>query len=200
MRVRAGDDYVAYVRRVLSNQPPEPARFPEYDLRMFADLAEMRRELARREDEVGLARLVAGYAWPWKTKRDSSAFDIEIDGLQLRWNSTETDWVGSRNSVHEVGSIHTIQGYDLNYAGVIIGPDLRYDASRRALAFDRSSYFDRRGKQNNRARGITYSDDNLLEFVTNIYAVLLTRGIQGTYVYVCDQALRQYLGPFLGAG
>jgi DUF2075 family protein len=197
MRVRAGDDYVAYVRRVLSNQPPEPADFPDYDLRMFTDLAEMRRELARREDEVGLARLVAGYAWPWKTKRDSSAFDIEIDGLRLRWNSTETDWVGSRNSVNEVGSIHTIQGYDLNYAGVIVGPDLRYDAVRRTLAFDRSNYFDRRGKQNNRRQGITYSDDDLLEFVANIYAVLLTRGIQGTYVYVCDRALREYLKPFL---
>jgi DUF2075 family protein len=184
---------------VLSDNPPRPAEFPGYDLRGFTNLAEMRRELALREAEVGLARLVAGYAWPWRTKRDASAFDLEIDGLQLRWNGTETDWVGSRNSVNEVGSIHTIQGYDLNYAGVIIGPDLRYDAKRRTLAFDRSNYFDRRGKQNNRARGITYSDDDLLRFVTNIYAVLLTRGILGTYVYVCDRALRDYLGRFVPA-
>jgi DUF2075 family protein len=52
------------------------------------------------------------------------AYDIEVDGLKLRWNGTDVDWVNSRNSLDEVGSIHTIQGYDLNYAGVIIGRDL----------------------------------------------------------------------------
>jgi DUF2075 family protein len=92
--------------------------------------------------------------------------------------------------VNEVGSIHTVQGYDLNYAGVIIGPDIGYDDVTGRLVFNRDSYFDKKGKENNRRLGITYSDEDLVEFVKNIYRVLLTRGIRGTYVYICDQSLR----------
>jgi len=146
---------------------------------------------------VGLARVVAGYAWEWKSKNDKTAYDIEVDGVQLRWNSTQTDWIASKGSLDEVGSIHTVQGYDLNYAGVIIGPDLRYDADAGRMFVDRASYFDAAGKQNNKVLGKTYSDDDLLEFIENIYAVLLTRGIRGTYVYVCDPALREYLGGYI---
>src|SRR5690606_7907443 len=135
--------------------------------------------LRLQEDTHGLARLVAGYAWPWRSRKDPDAYDIEIDGLQFRWNSTDVDWVNSAKSVEEVGSIHTVQGYDLNYAGVIIGPDLRWDPVRERLYFDRRNYFDTKGMENNKQLGITYSDEDLLRYVANVYAVLLTRGILG---------------------
>ena len=101
--------------------------------------------------------------------------------------------MSSKSSADEVGVIHTIQGYDLNYAGVIIGPDLRYDAAAGRMYFDRSNYFDPTAANNMRKRGITFSDDEILGLVRNIYAVLLTRGMRGTYVYVCDEALRAHL-------
>jgi DUF2075 family protein len=88
-----------------------------------------------------------------------------------------------------------VQGNDLNYAGVIIGNDLRYDPIRGRLFFDRASYFDTKGKENNPRLGVVYTDDDLLTFVTNIYGVLLTRGMLGTYVYVRDPALREHLRP-----
>lgn len=196
MRVHAGADYVSYVRRIFSPEPPEPERFPGYDLRMFDDLAQMFQYIRDQDDAHGLARIVAGYAWPWRSRRDASAYDIELDGIKLRWNSTDVDWVSSTGSRDEVGSIHTIQGYDLNYAGVIIGKDLRYDPRARRLIFDRANYFDSKGKENNRARGIIYTDDDILRLVTNIYSVLMTRGMLGTYVYVCDDHLRHYLRRF----
>ncbi|WP_257954616.1 DUF2075 domain-containing protein [Nocardioides sp. B-3] len=124
MRVRAGEDYVGYVREVLSDLPPERREFADYDLRFFDDLTLMRDELPERDAEVGLARLVAGFAWPWISRRDKAAYDIEIDDVRIRWNQTDLDWVSSKTSINEVGVIHTIQGYDLNYAGVIIGKDL----------------------------------------------------------------------------
>lgn len=203
MRVQAGSDYVAYVRRILdttttSTLPPVAAEvFEGYDFRMFDSVSEMRAEIRRKDAAVGLSRLLAGYAWAWKTKTDKTLYDIEIDGCQLRWNSTQTDWIASPKSVDEVGSIHTVQGYDLNYAGVIIGPDLRFDPVAGKLVIDRGSYFDKKGKENNPVLGKTYTDDDLLRFITNIYAVLLTRGIRGTYVYVCDPALRAYLCGFI---
>ena len=204
MRVKAGSDYVNYVRRVLGTASTSDVQhaltresFDGYDLRLFDSVAEMRDEIRRMDAHSGLSRLVAGFAWEWKSKNDKSAYDIEIDGCQLRWNSVATDWIASSNSLDEVGSIHTVQGYDLNYAGVIIGPDLRYNAATGRLFIDRGSYFDKKGKENNPRLGKVYSDDDLLRFVSNIYAVLLTRGIQGTFVYACDPALQAYLREYL---
>ena len=204
MRVQAGADYVGYIRRLLGtgsmgSGPLVPKTFEGYDFRMFDDIAAMHAQIRRKDAEVGLSRLLAGFAWPWTTKTDKTAYDIEIDGTALRWNSTQTDWIASSKSLDEVGSIHTVQGYDLNYAGVVIGPDLRYDPIRRSVFVDRDSYFDKKGKENNRVLGKTYDDDDLLRFVSNIYAVLLTRGIRGTYVYVCDPALRAYLHKYVAS-
>jgi DUF2075 family protein len=198
MRVKAGADYVGYIRRILGsiNRDLRPESFDGYDLRFFDSVAEMRDEIHGREADVGLSRLLAGYAWRWKSKNDKSAFDIEEQGQRFRWNSIQTDWVASPNSLSEVGSIHTVQGYDLNYAGVIIGPDLRYDPVNDKLFIDRASYFDAKGKENNPTLGKTYTDDDLLRYISNIYAVLLTRGMLGTYLYVSDPHLREYLRPF----
>lgn len=206
MRVQAGSDYVAYVRRILGSsatadqlRPPSTEQFEGYDLRMYESVEDMRAEIFRKDEEAGLSRMLAGFAWPWVSKNDKTAYDIEIEGYQFRWNSTQTDWVASPKSLEEVGSIHTVQGYDLNYAGVIIGPDLRYDAKTGRLFVDRASYFDKKGKENNKVLQKKYTDEDLLRFVRNIYAVLLTRGIRGTLVYVCDPALREYLRTFIPA-
>ncbi|MGW9113503.1 DNA/RNA helicase domain-containing protein [Microbacterium sp. NPDC055683] len=196
MRVRAGADYVDAIRRMLRGE--DGARLTadavgEYELRFFDDLGEMREAIRRRDAEHGLARLVAGYAWDWRSRRDPAAHDIELDGVALRWNSTDKDWINAPGSLDEVGSIHTVQGYDLNYAGVIIGPDLRLDPASGRLRVDRDAYRDKKGKENNPALGIVYSDDDLLQYIRNIYGVLLTRGIRGTFVYVCDPALREWM-------
>ncbi|WZH53383.1 MAG: DUF2075 domain-containing protein [Nocardioides alkalitolerans] len=196
LRVRSGD-YVEYVRQVLGPRPPEKRiDFGNYDLRMFDEMSEMLAAIRERNTEEGLARVVAGYAWPWNSKKDRTRADLVFDDIELQWNSRVVDWVDSPRSVNEVGSIHTIQGYDLNYAGVIIGRDLRYDEASGTLRFDRSHYFDKKGVQNNPGQVLT--EQELLDFVLNIYAVLLTRGIRGTYLYVVDDALRRYLRKHLG--
>lgn len=196
MRVQAGANYVGYVRAVLSNTPPEPRLFPGYDLRFFDDLAEMRHQIREREREVGLARMVAGFAWPWTSKRNKDAYDIVIDGVSMRWNGTDVDWVNTPGSVDEVGVIHTIQGYDLNYAGVIIGPDLQFDPARGRLVFNRADYYDPTAANNMPRRGISFTDNEILGLVENIYTVLLTRGMLGTYIYVCDAPLRERVRRF----
>lgn len=196
LRVASGD-YVEYVRQVLSPQPPSSRLdFGGYDVRLFDEVSDMLTEVRARNAEAGLARVVAGYAWPWHSKKDKMRADIVFDDIRLQWNTRVVDWVDSPKSVDEVGSIHTIQGYDLNYAGVIIGRDLRYDEQAEVLRFDRQHYFDKKGMQNN--PGQTLTEQDLLEFVLNIYAVLMTRGIRGTYLYVVDDALRSYLRRYLG--
>lgn len=193
MRVEAGADYVEFIRAILRGEDPSRPDFGAYDLRFFDDLGEMRQAIRDKDAEVGLSRLVAGYAWDWRSKRDAAAFDIHLDGERMRWNRTDKDWINSPGSLEEVGSIHTVQGYDLNYAGVIIGPDLRLDPETGAIVVDRENYRDKKGKENTGHLKGAFSDDDLLVFVRNIYGVLLTRGMRGTFVYVCDDRLREHL-------
>lgn len=196
MRIEGGADYIDYVGRVLNGTQAIPETFGNYNVRFYDDVGSMRAAILQKDRDHGLCRMVAGYAWPWISKEDPEAHDITLDGVGLTWNRTASDWINSATSVEEVGSIHTVQGYDLNYAGVIIGADLGFESFSRKMVFNRESYHDKKGKENNPRLGIVYSDDDLLDYVKNIYRVLLTRGIRGTFVYVVDPHLREYLRPF----
>lgn len=187
MRVSAGDDYLEFARDLLTENPQHPSVPSSYDLRFFDDLHEMRTLIEQREEEVGLSRMVAGYAWPWASKGDlteDAPYDIELDGARVRWNRTHIDWISSPTSHEEVGCVHTTQGYDLNYAGVIIGPDIRWDEATQQIVAVRESHFDPEVRT-------VRDQDELLEYIRNAYYVLLTRGMRGTYIYVCDPALRE---------
>ena len=94
--------------------------------------------------------------------------------------------------MNEIGCIHTVQGYDLNYLGVIIGEDIKYDSETKHIYADKNCYFDQQGKS-----GVAEDPEALREYLTNIYLTLMTRGIRGTYVYVCDPALREYMSQFI---
>jgi len=193
MRVSGGTDYIEFVGRLLRGADVGPAlNFGDYDLKFFENFADMKKAIEEKNAEVGLSRILAGFAWPWRSKSEGIDYDIEIEGIRMPWNRRNFDWVNSPTSSEEVGSIHTIQGYDLNYAGVIIGRDLYFDPELQEIRFSRENYFDKKGKENNPTLGIKYTDADLLKYVTSIYRVLLTRGIKGTYIYVHDENLRDY--------
>lgn len=200
LRVRAGGDYVEYVRDILAGTPRRPLHFDDYDLRFFDDPAEMHAAVRERDGKVGLSRMLSGFAWPHvsRHRERSHVHDITIGDYSVQWNRDVKDWVNSPSSLDEAGSIYTIQGYDLNIAGVIIGPDLVFREGR--IRLDPKNYFDPRGNQrNNNLRGLTYTDDDIQALVENIYTVLLTRGIGGTYLHVVDEALREHLRPYFPA-
>lgn len=198
MRLLGGEDYIEYVASVFNGDNPSPRHtFGEYDLRFFDDFSEMHALIQKLDKEFTLSRLVAGYGWKWISKGGKKPFDFEIQGEQLTWNRTATDWINSPTSSQEVGSIHTVQGYDLNYAGVIVGPELSFDSQARRITFVRDNYADAKGKQNNPNKQFT--DVELFEFVANVYRVLMTRGIKGTFLYVVDPNLRDYLRQFFSA-
>ncbi|MCM3330690.1 DUF2075 domain-containing protein [Kocuria palustris] len=202
MRAAGGNDYIRYARQLVSQDPPERRLdFGDYEFSMYDDMGQMVRRIQELEQQHGLCRMVAGFAWKWTSKASKkgarTAHDFVIDGVPMKWNGTTKDWISSRTSAEEVGSIHTLQGYDLNYAGVIIGPDLRFDPETQRLYVDRAHYHDTRGKASNRKRDQVTTDDDLLRYITNIYAVLLTRGMRCTFVYVCDPDLRRHLERFI---
>ena len=196
MRVKGGQEYIDYISQILANQRPAKRTFSDgYEVKLFDDIRQFVQAIKAKEASDKLARIVAGYAWKWQSKPKGSPFDwdIEIDGLRLKWNSPtkSKSWVNSKDAVNEVGCIHTIQGYDLNYAGVIIGADLRYDDLTQKLVVDKDRYQDFNGKR-------SLKDPDELEFyIKNIYKTLLTRGVRGTYIYVCDKSLRGYFKDYL---
>ena len=159
-----------FIEYIFDLKKPEKNKFPNYDFKIFDDIEEMVSQIKIKDKQYKLSRVVAGYAWPWHTKPGSKSIqkhDIEIDGLKLIWNSTAQDWVNSPNAINEVGCIHTVQGYDLNYVGVIIGPEFSYDKENKKFFVDKEKYLDINGRN-----GIT--DPNELErYVINIYKTLI---------------------------
>lgn len=197
MRVEAGEEYIKYIEDIFDLKNTTAKTFPNYDFQIFDNVKEMVSRIKEKDNKYGLSRVVAGYAWPWHTKPGNNkklqSYDIEIDGLQLVWNSTAQDWVNSPNAVNEVGCIHTVQGYDLNYVGVIIGPEFSYDEVSKKFTIDRQKYFDINGRNGT-------DPEELERYIINIYKTLLTRGIKGTYVHVVDLGLRNYLRAATGYG
>lgn len=212
MRVAAGAAYLDYIKDLLDGQCTKRIEADNYEFKLVEDFDHFHELMHKKEAQAGLTRMLAGYAWPWKSKKkkakskksgaqgtvsnkasvagNESTFDIELGSHAYRWNSKTEDWVNSKTALEEVGSIHCIQGYDLNYGFVIMGPDIKYDAENHRIYADKNNYFDINGKK-------TATDEELTAYVKNIYYVLMSRGIKGTYLYVCDEALREYLKQYV---
>lgn len=189
MRVQGGNNYISFVDELLhtKRKTTDSFKIEGYELISFDSLHDLYNELGKREKLYGLSRLVAGFSWPWVSKTNKKAIDIEIEGLQFQWNQSLNDWVNSPNAFHEVGSIHTIQGYDLNYTGVIFGREIDYDKNTGEIVVDKNMYFDKYGKN-----GIKTPED-LRTYIINIYKTIMYRGIKGTFIYACNEGLRNYL-------
>jgi len=193
-RVKGGNGYVRYIDNLLNCKSESLQKIfqsKEYEFVLFDSIGDMVAEIKLRDSENGLSRLIAGYSWPWISKNDKSVYDIKIEDSMLQWNSVSDDFINSPNALNEVGCIHTTQGYDLNYAGVIFGNEITYDKTKDEIVILKDNYFDKNGKQS--------IDDpsELKDFVINIYKTIMLRGIKGTYVYVCDKSLREYFANYI---
>lgn len=189
-RCMGGSDYTHYIRDIFSDCATGYKEIENYDLKLYRDCHQMYEDIRRKNDEMGLCRMAAGYAWPWDRKKPDE-YTIEIQGHKYRWNRVYDNWITTKTAPEEIGCIHTLQGYDLNYAGIIIGNDIKYDAKAGKIVSDKSCYYDTLGKA-----GVSDDPEGLKNYLCNIYITLLTRGIRGTYIYVCDDALREYLEEF----
>ena len=220
-RVLGGENYIGFIKSFLgyNNLIDRYNVTSNYDFRVFDSASEMQ-EAIREKDELcrkeyaeqhplipidsisGRCRMVAGYTYEWVSKnqfRDGPDYDIVLDGGQFKakWNlrckevGTEYSWVSDPLSVDEVGCIHTCQGLDMNYCGVIIGKDLLFRNGK--LCFDKSA----NAKSDQASQIRTTDDETAQKLIRNTYNVLLTRGMKGTYVYCEDKDLRDYLKSFI---
>jgi DUF2075 family protein len=190
IRIQGGNEYLEIINNILYQlNSPNPS-LNNYEFKIFDEIKEMKDLINKRNNSHGFSRLIAGYDWDWQSKDGSKDYDIEINNLQLKWNSKTEGWMSSKDAVNEVGSVHTTQAYTLNYAGVIIGPSLSFNKNENKINVHPELYKDRYGKQ-----GI--DENQVKEFILNIYYVLLTRARLGTYVYIVDEDLRKYFKDFV---
>ncbi|MBK2092934.1 DUF2075 domain-containing protein [Francisella philomiragia] len=161
MRVQGGDDYISFIDSLLSCSKIKCFNSNNYELRLFESMKDLVDCLQEKENSHGLCRLISGYSWQWVSKNKDLP-DVVIDGVSLRWNKTAKDWINSTTDVTEMGCIHTTQGYDLNYAGIIFGTDITYNKITNKIEVIKHNYYDRNGKA-----GI--NEDTLHGYIINIY-------------------------------
>ena len=200
-RCNGSDGYLAWLDDVLDIR--RTANFDgfelEYDFKVLDDPNELRELINEKNAINNKARIVSGYCWDWisEGKNNEEVHDIVIEeyNFKLSWNLGNTIWAIDPKSINQAGCIHTCQGLEFDYIGVIIGNDMRYDGEKVI------SDFTKRAKTDQSLKGIKklYKDNprealNVADkIIKNTYRTLMTRGQKGCYVYCCDEKLGAYL-------
>jgi DUF2075 family protein len=205
-RCAGSDEYLRWVDAVLGIQdhPLIDLTATDYVISVIDSPSELRDLIFDKNRGNNASRLLAGYCWDWVSKNDAQAIDIVLPGsdFAMRWNLNEdSTWMISPDSVNEVGCIHTSQGLEGDYMGVIIGPDLiarngvlLTDPGARAKT-DQSLRGWKSALKENRAETLSKADI----LIRNTYRTLLTRAMKGTYIYCTDPETQQYFKDQLAA-
>lgn len=200
-RCNGSDAYIQFIDNLLQRKGESvavPLSELNYDFRIFDDAVQLREALREKNAVNNKARMVAGYCYNWNVKNHRGDVDIELPGgFQARWNlENDKIWAINPKSFEEVGCIHTAQGLEFDYVGVLIGKDLTYDSLTGRVLTDKTAIS--RDDKSSGIRGA--SDDVARRLILNTYRTLLTRGQKGCYVYCEDAGLRDYLKKMVTIG
>lgn len=199
-RCNGSDGYLAWIDDVL--QIRDTANYDlegiDYDIRICDSPMEMEHIILEKNSIRNRARILAGYCWNWpkETRNDVNYHDIKIGDYGISWNLDGGDaFAINPDSVHEAGCIHTSQGLEFDYVGVIIGDDMRYENGEIITDYSKRAKTDQSMKgikgiaKNNPQEANRLAD----EIIKNTYRTLMTRGMKGCYVYCTDSKLSEYL-------
>ena len=199
-RCNGSDGYLAWIDDVL--QIRDTANYDlegiDYDIRICDSPKEMEHIVIEKNRIRNRARILAGYCWNWPkdTRNDVNYHDIKIGDYGISWNLDGGDaFAINPNSVHEAGCIHTSQGLEFDYVGVIIGDDMRYENGEIVTDYSKRAKTDQSMKG---IKGLAKDDPEKAsqladEIIKNTYRTLMTRGMKGCYVYCTDSELAAYL-------
>ncbi|WP_432749643.1 DUF2075 domain-containing protein [Pediococcus pentosaceus] len=199
LRMNASQETINWIKTFVYQQEiiPFPENDAKYDLKIFDNPREMYEQLKikNQNQESGLSRILATFDWEFKEKKSGTTdlYKVEVDGLSLPWNNQlkssnkYLSWAERPETINEAGSIYTIQGFDLNYSAVIIGPSVKYRDGK--VIYDPDFSANRNAVSNRTLKNGKKQKiyDTLLPNELN---VLLTRGINGLYIYAVDDELR----------
>jgi uncharacterized protein len=206
-RCNGSDSYLDWIERMLGHRNETKTVFnPElenFDFRIFKDPTTLYEELLKKNHPPEItSRLVAGYCWPWSKKLDDNkqlVKDVKIGLFEMPWETHGKvnppngypkwyEWAYKEGGIKQVGCIYTAQGFEFDYIGVIVGPDMKYDMLTDSLVGDVTQTKDAVLKR---------KKENFSQYVRNIYRVLMTRGMKGCYVYFVDKKTEEYFKKFI---
>ncbi|RGB46879.1 DUF2075 domain-containing protein [Streptococcus pasteurianus] len=211
MRINAQQSTIDWIRSLVDEQVIYPFRKDDkYDFRVFDSPQEMYDAIKEKDQhqENGISRMLATYDWKFKQKgkpEDNQYWNVTIGDFSMPWNlqlpkdkaTKNLSWAEQKQTIDEIGSTYTIQGFDLNYAAVIIGPSVKYR--------DGKIIFDPGASCNEKAiRNRTLADGTRMKFgetlLKNELNVLLTRGVNRLYLFAVDKELQKALKEALRKG
>lgn len=208
MRIDAEEQTIEWIRNLIDNQTVLniPSDDKDYEIKVFEDAKKMHeaiKEKSKNQDK-GISRMVATFDWKYVDKRkpeDEEYWMVKDNDFKIPWNYQLTpdnksvkyksmSWAEQPHTINEAGSTYTVQGFDLNYVGVVIGPSVKYRNGK--IIFDKDKSQNRKAKQRRTLKDGSkeYLSDFLLKNELN---VLLTRGIHGLYIYAVDNQLQEVL-------
>ncbi len=205
-RCSGSDGYLAWLDDVLGiRKTANPILdASEYEFKVF-DSPQAMHEAIEQKNHGNKARVVAGYCWPWSSKKDPKAKDIEIGEHYARqWNLDQDGslWIIADKSVDQVGCIHTCQGLEVDYIGVIIGPDLIVRDGKVVTSPKARDKYDKtiRGWKRLMKEQPDFTRQETDLIIKNTYRTLMTRGMKGCYLYCTDPETAQYFANRLAEG
>ncbi|XAI96374.1 hypothetical protein [Microcystis phage Mwe-JY31] len=200
-RCSGSDGYLAWLDNVLQIRETANTNLEDigYDFKIYDDPNQLRADIEDLNKINNKARMVAGYCWEWASKKKSDAYDVIIPehGFQMRWNLQKDGslWIIAPESVNEIGCIHTCQGLEVDYVGVIVGDDLDLDSDGKTLW----SRPEKRAKTDISMKGYKkmlaedyFAIEKIDKIIKNTYRTLMTRGMKGCYVYFTNPRVAEY--------
>lgn len=204
-RCNGSDAYISWLNNTL--QLRETANYTlegvDYDFRMMDSPNELFQKIREKNLESNKARMLAGYCWKWKSKKNPDEYDIEFPeyNFQARWNLVEDgyQWIQKPESINEIGCIHTSQGLEIDYVGVIIGPDfIVRDGEVITNALERDSHDATvKGSRKMLKEHPGLHEKTFDAIIKNTYRTLMTRGMKGCYIWCADAETNQYFKDLL---
>ena len=196
-RCNGSDSYLNFLDTLLEKDTPFKTFDLDYEVRLFSNPNKLRNELKLKNDINNKSRMLAGYCYDWITKKEpfGDKYDIELENnFKAKWNFGNTNtWAIDDQSFNEVGCIHTSQGLEFDYVGVIIGQDLRFENNQVITDYNR------RAKTDTSLKGIKATKNYPLadKIIRNTYRTLLSRGQKGCYIYCEDKKLLQHISKMI---
>ena len=204
MRINANPATIDWIRSIIDEgEINKLKKDTQYDIKCFDSPLELQNAIKSKnsDQKLGISRLAATYDWPFveeKKKQATPKWFVEIDDWKAPWNQqlkpekeySKLSWIEQPQTIDEIGSTFTVQGFDLNYVGVIIGPSVKYRNGK--IIYDISESKNKGAVQNRKlANGekVNYGE----RLLRNELNVLLTRGVNGLYIFAVDEELREAL-------
>lgn len=199
-RMQANDEVINWINAFNQKQLLPLPHDENYEFQVFESLKDMHAKIKKQNLAHGLSRVVSTF--DYLHKKDGGTYYVkESNGeYKMPWNTTSTKytWAEKTETIHEAGSIYTIQGFDLNYVGVVLGPSVQYDAEQDVIVIDTSKYMDKGAYAG--TEGIANVNEVKEKIVLNSINILMKRGIKGLYIYASNEALRNKLLSYQTAG